>query len=71
MNTETAAEDLAGELAQMHVALFNLIVRLYKTPLSSTQKDLLLAADTELVASQKRFFAKYADMIGGANPEDN
>jgi hypothetical protein len=68
---EEAAGDLANELAEMHAAMFNLILRLYKTQLSPTQAALVATADAELAASQKRFFATYGDSIGGAAPEKN
>ena len=68
---ERVAGDLASELAEMHAAMFNLILRLYKTQLSPTQAALVSAADVELAVSQKRFFATYGDSIGGAAPEKN
>jgi hypothetical protein len=71
LSFEEAAGDLASELARMHGAMFNLIVRLYKTQLSPTQAVLVSAADVELAASQKRFFANYGDFIGGAAPKRN
>jgi hypothetical protein len=54
---EEAAGDLANEIAEMHGAMFNLIVRLYKTQLSPTQAALVSAADVELAVSQKRLQA--------------
>jgi hypothetical protein len=75
MNKETlfqaAAEELAIELVTMHGTLFNLIVTLRNTELSKGQSFLLSAAEVELKASQKRFFARYGDMLGGAAPERN
>jgi hypothetical protein len=66
-----AAGDLTVELAQMHATLFNLIIGLHHSKLSSEQAAMVDAAWAELEQSQKRFFAKYVDMIGGANPENN
>jgi hypothetical protein len=68
---ELAAGDLATELATMHGTLFNLIVELRNTELSRGQTTIINAAEAELMRSQKAFFAKYGDMIGGTAPERN
>ena len=68
---EQAAGDLAQELATMHGTLYNLIMALRNIEHSAGTSFLLTAAELELKASQKRFFAKYADMVGGAAPERN
>jgi hypothetical protein len=68
---EQAAGDLAGELATMHGTLYNLILALRNTKLSPPQRVLLEAANCELRHSQDRFFAKYADEVGGSFPENN
>ena len=68
---EKAAIDLAGELAQMHGTLDNLIAALYNTRLSKLQTKLIKSALLELHASQARFFEQYADTVGGAAPENN
>jgi hypothetical protein len=66
-----ATGDLSRELARMHAVLFNLIAALRETELSSDQAEALKIATYELGKSQGRFFAKYADMAGGAKPENN
>jgi hypothetical protein len=68
---EKAAGDLATELATMHATLFNFIVALRNTELSRGQPTIINAAEGELIRSQKSFFAKYADHVGGAAPERN
>jgi hypothetical protein len=68
---EKAAGDLATELATMHGTLFNLIAALRKTELTRGQPTAISAAEFELMKSQKKFFARYADMVGGAVPENN
>jgi hypothetical protein len=68
---EKAAGDLAGELATMHGTLYNLILALRNTKPTPAQRVLIEAASSELRHSQDRFFAKYADMVGGAAPENN
>ena len=68
---EKAAGDLAGELAEMHGTLLNLITALRKTELTRGQPTAISAAEFELMKSQKKFFATYADMVGGAVPERN
>jgi hypothetical protein len=68
---QEAVDDLVTELATMHGTVFNLIVTLRNTELSKGQSFLLSAAEVELKASQKRFFARYGDMVGGAAPERN
>jgi hypothetical protein len=68
---EKAAGDLAGELATMHAMLFNLIAKLRETELTRGQPTAINAAEFELMKSQKKFFATYADMVGGAAPENN
>jgi hypothetical protein len=68
---ERAAGDLSAELATMHGTLYNLILALRNTKLSPSQRVLLEAANSELRHSQDRFFAKYADIVGGAAPERN
>ena len=68
---EKAAGDLAGELAIMHGTLFELIAALRKTELTRGQPNAISAAEFELIKSQKKFFATYADMLGGAAPERN
>jgi hypothetical protein len=64
---EKAAGDLAIELATMH----GTIVALRNIELSRGQPTIINAAEAELIRSQKAFFAKYADMVGGATPERN
>jgi hypothetical protein len=68
---EKAAGELAQELALMHATLFNLIAALRKTQLSRGQPSAINEAEYELMKSQKKFFAAYADEMGGANPETN
>jgi hypothetical protein len=68
---QEAAGELATELATMHGVLFNLIVTLRNTELTRGQLPVLNAAEAELTRSQKAFFAKYADMVGGVAPERN
>jgi hypothetical protein len=68
--TESAGE-LSQELALMHGTLMNLVLALRRTGLTSAQRPIIDAAFKELQESQKRFFAKYADELGGANPERN
>jgi hypothetical protein len=68
---EKAAVELASELAIMHATLFNLIAALRKTQLSRGQPAAINEAEWELMKSQKKFFAAYADMLGGAAPERN
>jgi hypothetical protein len=59
---ETAAGELASELARMHGAMFNLIVALYKTQLSPTQAALVSAADVELAVSQRSKYTQDAEI---------
>jgi hypothetical protein len=68
---EKAVCDLAADLGAMHGTLFNLITALRNTKLTSGQPTVINAAEAELIESQHRFFAKYADMVGGAAPERN
>jgi hypothetical protein len=68
---EKAAGDLAGELATMHATLFNLIATLRQSELTRGQPTAINAAEWELMKSQKKFFATYADMVGGAAPQNN
>jgi hypothetical protein len=68
---EKAAGDLAGELATMHGTLFNLLLALRNTKPTPAQRVLIEAASSELRQSQERFFTNYAEMIGGAAPENN
>jgi hypothetical protein len=63
--------ELAGELGAMHATLYKLIIDLRTTTLGELQRDLVNEAMAELRLSQKRFLAKYADILGGAAPERN
>jgi hypothetical protein len=44
---------------------------LRNTKPTPAQRVLIEAANSELRHSQDRFFAKYADIVGGAAPERN
>lgn len=66
-----AAGDLSAELGNMHATLYKLIIELRTTDLTTAQRDLVNEAMAELRPSQERFFAKYADQLGGANPQRN
>jgi predicted negative regulator of RcsB-dependent stress response len=68
---EKAAGDLAAELGNMHGTLYKLIIELRTTRLTTRQRDLINEAMAELRPSQERFFAKYADGLGGVAPERN
>ena len=68
---EVAVRDLADELGRSHGILMNLIVALRATELDNVQRLIVDSALHELQKNQKVFFAKYADEVGGAKPENN
>jgi hypothetical protein len=68
---EGAVSELVTELAVMHGILMNIIAALRATNLANDQRLIVDGALAQLRESQKDFFAKYADQLGGAKPENN
>jgi hypothetical protein len=68
---EGAVSDLVTELAVMHGTLLNAIAALRATQLSNDQRLIVDGALATLKESQRDFFAKYADQLGGAKPGNN